>query len=804
MRYIFHNFISTLKRYRMSSFLNIVGMAVAFAAFYVIMTQVSFNMGYNKSLKDSDRTFVITLPSEYNQGKVSAYICRPLAESIISGSSLVESGGMFRVGQKDDNDLCWTRKDGQPQKMHIHAFSFSAGGLKTLDFHAEEGSMADLSKPGTIAISAKCAAIYGLHLGDMISWKDPEGERYGCEIVAIYGDFPANSDLSTVNVVYDAGDAGIDDNGEWSYDYVVKLHDASDRDAFEQGCRKQVREYIGKLYQSASDSELDEVLEQFSVKLISLRELYYSDILERYEGRSGSLTTDITLLAVAVLTILIALINFVNFFFALVPARLRSVNTYKVFGVTRTSLVLNFIFESVGLVVTALALAAVIVAVFLRTSAAGVLTAPADFNLSVFILTAGIAVAAAVLGSIYPALYITSFQPALVLKGSSAGSAAGKGLRNALICVQFVISISLIVCAMFIKMQHSYMMNYDMGFDKSNLLSGEMPYGLCWFGQQNEAFESKLRSNPQIQDITWADGEIVNSQRMGWGRGYKGQSINFQCYPVAYNFLKFMGIDIVEGRDFTKADEMSESGTMIFNEQAQKEFDIDLETPAPGHIDNSVTAGICRDFNFKPLKYGKAAFAFYVFGKDHTWRRGLTHIYIRTAPGADVQGVIRFVLDTVKEMRPEVDPEIYGLDFFDKELGSRYRDVQRLASLIDIFTVIAIIISLMGVFGLVLFDTQHRSREIAVRRVMGGSIGDIERMFNVKYVIIVLTSFVVALPLDIWIVHRYLAEFAYRTPVHWWVFAVALAVVLAVTIAVVTLRSLSAATSNPVEQLKNE
>ena len=346
-------------------------------------------------------------------------------------------------------------------------------------------------------------------------------------------------------------------------------------------------------------------------------------------------------------------------------------------------------------------------------------------------------------------------------------------------------------------------MNYDMGFNKSCLLSGYIPYDVCWYGSQNEAFEDKLRSNPQIQDITWADGRIIDVSRMGWGRDYKGKTINFQCYPVAYNFLKFMGIDIVDGRDFMKSDEVSEGGVMIFNEQAKKDFDVDFVTPAPGHEDGTVTAGICKDFNFRPLQYGRGDFAFYIFGKNR-WRDGLHQVYIRTAPGADVQSVIKFVLATVKEMVPYADDELYSLDFFDKELGAQYRQESRLSTLISIFTLVAIIISLMGVFGLVLFDTQHRSREIAVRRVMGGSVGDILKMFNAKYIRIVLASFVIAAPLSWWVIRRYFAGFAYHTPIHWWVFALSLLIVLAITMLIVTLRSWDAATSNPVDSLKND
>lgn len=531
MRYIFNNFLNTLKRYKVSSLLNITGMAVAFAAFYVIMTQVCFNLGYNKSLKDADRTFVMSVPSQYNEGKFSIFISRPLGEALVSGSSMSEGGGVFGMYAYESGEVCYTRRNDVPVKMHLERMQYSAGGLRALNFEAVEGSLDELSKPATIAISESSAKKYELKIGDSISWSDPQGEKGAREIVSIYKDFPQNSDLGTVYAVYDLNDSCIDNGSEWSFDYCVKLQNASQKEEFEKESKSILLDFFKKLYDGAgetlSDEDIDEINNKFNVKLIPLSELFYTKELDGKPGRTGNLTTDMTLLAVAVLIILIALINFVNFFFALVPARLRSVNTYKIFGVSRTSLIFNFIFESVGLVAIALALAAIIVILLLRTSVAGILTSSAVFgdNVPVLAMTVGAAVLTAVLGSIYPAFYITSFQPALVLKGSFSGSVSGRRLRTALIGFQFVISMSLIICAMFIKMQHTYLMNYDMGFNKSCLLSGYIPYDVCWYGSQNEAFEDKLRSNPQIQDITWADGNIVSTSRMGWGRDYKGKTI---------------------------------------------------------------------------------------------------------------------------------------------------------------------------------------------------------------------------------------------------------------------------------------
>lgn len=813
MRYIFGNFINTLRKYKISSFLNIAGMAVAFAAFDVILSQVSYNFGYNKKLKDCNKLFVITTPSSYDSGKFSAWLCRPFGEKVISGTPMVESGGVMNIHNYSDNNICWTRRNDTGTKLHLEApHAFSLGGIEALGFNFITGSAEDLTKPHTFAIQEHVAKELGLSVGDKVSWSDPEGEREAIEIAGIYEDFQKNSDLYNVDAVNSIGDYSLDAFGEWSYDYIVKLQDPSDKVKFEEYAKGVILDMLKERYlgyyedEQSAMQEVKEAEKQMQIRLISLKDSFYSSELGDPIGKKGNKTTDCTLLAIAILTIAIALINFINFFFALVPVRLRSVNTYKIFGVSRSSLIMNFVFESAGLAILALALAAIIIKLFLLYAPADILQAPADFrnNIPIALLTVTTALVVCMAGSIYPALYITSFQPALVLKGSFSGSKAGRNLRNGLIVFQYVISISLIICATFIRLQHTYMMDYDMGFNKEHLLSGKMPYGLCWYGEQNQAFEDKLRSNPGIEDITWADGRIVNKSRMGWGRDYKGNNINFQCYPVAPNFLRFMGIDIIEGRDFTSSDDIAENASMIFNEQAKKDFDIDFETPAPGHIENCVTVGICKDFNFKPLQYGKSDFAFYIFGKDHSWRSGLRQMYVRTAPGVNALDIIKFIKDTVQEMRPDLDPETYNIDFFDKELGTQYRQESRMSSIISLFTAIAIIISLMGVFGLVLFDTQHRSREIAVRRVNGASIEDILKMFNAKYIAIVLISFVISIPICWKGVSLYFNGFAYHTTIHWWVFALALALILLITVVIVTLRSLNAATSNPVEQIKSE
>ncbi|MEG0517321.1 MAG: FtsX-like permease family protein, partial [Bacteroidales bacterium] len=395
-----------------------------------------------------------------------------------------------------------------------------------------------------------------------------------------------------------------------------------------------------------------------------------------------------------------------------------------------------------------------------------------------------------------------SFPAAMVLKGSFSASKSGKRLRMILIGLQFTISIGLIIATMFIKMQHNYMMQYNMGFNKEMLLSSYIPNKIISTVEQREAFANKLKENPQIKDLSFSDGNLIAPQRMGWGREFKDKEISLQCMPVSWDFLRFIGIEIVEGRDFSREDEFKENGTFILNQTACKEYEITLQDKLSGHNGPTEIAGICKDFNFKPLQYGITPFSFYVFGAKG-WRMP-QHLYLRTTQNADIPAVIEYLKNTIMDFSPDTRRDKLEVEFFDQELGRQYKSEQKLTILISLFTALSIIISLMGVFGLVLFETQYKRKEIGLRRVHGSTVGQILGIFNMKFVRIILVCFVIAAPLSYIIVDHWLSTFAYRTPIHWWVFAIALCVILLITVVIVTLRSLKAATDNPIDAIRTE
>ena len=623
-------------------------------------------------------------------------------------------------------------------------------------------------------------------------------------IAAIYKHFPSNTDLSEIECFVNMGDLNIDLFSEWSYPYFVKLNSADDIEPFE----KQAFDYVVKTFNNMANEHGEELSEEdrkeaesrLKIKLFPFDEMYFEKTISS-AGRSGSKTTTYTLLAIAILVIVIAFINFINFFFALVPVRLKSVNTRKILGASRSNLVFGIVVESVVMIIVALALAAGIVKLFCGSTFAALIPCSAliSNNIAIAFGTALGGIVLAIISSLYPALYITAFPPAFALKGSFGTASKGMTFRVGLICFQFIVSLILIICASFVTMQRQYMLHYDMGFDRSNLLQVNTSSKIA---AMRESATSELKNNPEIKDVTFASGDIVTSFRMDWGRPFKGEQINFKCYPVQHNFLDFMGIEIVEGRNFTDSDELCDNGVFIFNEAARDKFGLTLEDKIHGHQTETDIVGICKNFNYKALSEGIEPFALYIFGKN-SWTT-LNTLYIRTQPGADIPTLIDWIKTKLNEMDPSVPKDEFDVMFFDSRLDSEYGRERNASRIILLFTVLAITISLMGVFGLVMFEAEHRRKEIAIRRINGASVVDVLKMFNIKFIRIVIVCFVLSIPISWLIVDAYLKGFAYRMPTHWWVFFSAFLSVMIVTLIVVTLRCLSAALSNPIKSIKTE
>lgn len=810
MKIAFRNFLTTLRRYKISSLLNVIGLTLAFTAFYVIMTQVWWELGYNRSLHEADRIYLVENEDWYEPGKWSSWLNRPVPERVIASTAGVEVGGCMWGGF--GSGTCWTSNE---PSFGYNKFSASCGSvslpfLDVFAFRSVEGDVHDLGKPKSVIVSREAAERMRVGVGSLI-WVDtdepqPDGAM---EVVAVFEDFPDNSLLGECEVVKNLGETNLYTTSEWSFNYFVKFRPGADPDEFARqwtNVNQEMQREAAEKRVAAGDAADDDESGIYGVRLSPVSELYFESDSQA-PCRQGSVVTTYTLLGIAVLVIVLAFINFVNFFFALVPVRIRTVNTFKVFGAPASSLRFNFVFEAFGLVLIALLAAWYVSFALQGTEFASYISASLALsqNLEVVGLVAVVAFVMALAASLYPAWYITSFAPALVVKGSFGGTRSGRRLRTLLLGVQFFISIGLIIATSFIRLQHDYMMHYDMGFDKENLLAVRLSERGA---SSYDALRQKLLSDPQVKDVTGATSRLVSVGRMDWGREFKGRQVAFQSYVVQPDFLRVMGIPITDGRDFLESDFDKELGTMIFNEAARREFEMQVGDRINGFVSpDEQIVGFCADFNFKPLQYGVSPFCFYLLPKkiqqENYWH--LPHVvYVRMTPGADIAAVTAHIRRCIAEVDPRTEPGDIVVRVFDEELGLEYDNERKLTAIVGLFALLAVVIALMGVFGLVLFETQHRRREIAVRRVMGASRGEILAMFNRRYVMLVAVCFVLAVPVSIWAVRHWLAGFAYAVPLYWWVFALALAGVLAVTALTVTVRSWHAVNENPAESVKSE
>jgi putative ABC transport system permease protein len=390
---------------------------------------------------------------------------------------------------------------------------------------------------------------------------------------------------------------------------------------------------------------------------------------------------------------------------------------------------------------------------------------------------------------------MTSFAPALALKGNWGLSPKGKRLRNTLIGIQFAVSFTLIIIISFMYLQNHFMKHSDLGYDTENIIVVDT-YRIR---DNQEAFSSQIKAHHGVRDITYS--EMLLSSRdvfTGWGRGYRGENVIFRMFPVHYNFLEVMGIEVTAGRPFRQDDTGTQHGVFIMNETARRQFAMELNTSFDGHGE---IIGFMPDLKFASFRVAVEPMAFYVWGTQRWNMFSSNYAYIRLNAGSNVGEVMSHIRSTLAEFEPNYPFEVR---FFDEILQQLYEDELRLSSLILIFSLLAIFISIVGVFGLVVFDSECRRKEIGIRKVLGSSTMEIITMFNKTYIKILLICFVIAVPVAWLAVNRWLENFAYRTPIFWWVFLLAFIAVAVITMLTVTIQNWRVANEDPVKSIKTE
>lgn len=585
-----------------------------------------------------------------------------------------------------------------------------------------------------------------------------------------------------------------DEWGNQNYFFFFRLDDPSNA--------ADVRSNFKKNFDASQQFGKDFNWEKGGLELMMtpLPELHFLTNVSYDSMPKASRQTVRVLFAIAFIILLIAGINFTNFSTALTPMRIKSINTQKVLGspdsVLRTGLLLEAVIVSILAYLISLGLLFIAGLSFITS------LVDADMAFSaqsaIIIITAVIAVVVGVLAGIYPACYITSFPPALVLKGSFGLSPKGRILRSTLVSIQFVASFILIIGSLFMFLQNRYMQNTPLGYDKDELIVIELNNKI---NENRSVLVSEVKSFSGIEDITYAE-QVLSSRDyyMGWGRTFKDKDINFQCIPVSPSFLRVMGITVTDGRDFRDEDDLKDTGCYIFNEKAREMYELELGDK----IEKDEIIGFIPNVKFASFRNEVSPMTFYVWGKYRWGSEGDKYYnaaYVKVKAGSDLRAAMKHIKASLTKIDP-VYP--FKTSFYNEILQRTYEKELKISNLITLFSVIAIFISIVGVFGLVVFESEYRRREVAVRKVLGSSTSQILVLFNKGYLFILIICFILAAPVAFYGVYRWLENFAYRTPMYWWVFLVSFILVSIITFITVTFQNWHVANSNPVDSMKTE
>ena len=794
MKTIIRNFISVLRRFKMATILNILGLSVAFAAFMVIMMQVDYDKNFDTFHKNADNIYRVEF--QWDKESTQAVLSRPMANVFMNFSPHIVAGA---VTSPFYNETFYSVDKGVEKSTYMEpTMIVDPSFTDVFDFDILDGSVDALKEPGKVLVPESLARkIFGEEsaVGKQITAKESKGLLVGFfttpegnyTIGGIYKDLPLNSIIRNAIFLKMDEKADLHNWGNSSYNFYVRLdHPESAKDLVSDFLVYYKKNELGKNMSWYSGEP--------NFRLTRLPDVHYATDVTFDMTPKSSRQTVLVLIAISLVILIIAGINFTNFSTALTPMRVKSINTQKVLGSSDGVLRFSLLMEAVCISTVAYLLALWMVHMAGNSTIAKLVDADMSLFAHPLLLsaTALIALLTGLLAGLYPSYYMTSFSPALVLKGSFGLSPAGRRLRNVLICIQFIVSFTLIIGSMFMSLQNRFMQNSPLGYDKDQIIVTTLTAPVL---KSSDAFRSSLKTFSGIEDVTYGEFMLSSQdQYMEWGRELKGENIQFQCMPIDPSFLKVMNIPVTEGRDFREEDALTAEGAFIFNERARNLYDISLGDK----IDGANIVGFIPDIKFASFRTEVTPMAFYVRGKGYGG--GADYAYIKVKGDSNLQAAMAHVKSVLNEIHPDYP---FNVKFFDQVLNTLYEKEENLSSLITLFSLIAVFISMVGVFGLVVFDSQYRKKEIGIRKIMGSTTSEILIMFNKTYIYILCICFALAAPVAYYAIHKWLENFALKTPVYWWVFMLAFLLVFCLTILTVTFQNWRIANENPVYSIKD-
>ncbi len=787
-----------LKKNKGYTAINIGGLALGMAVTLLIGLWVVDELSHNSYFQQKDRIAQVYQSQTFNgRTGTGPAIPRPLEKALRDGY-----GDNFKhlIMASWTNDLYLKFEENSLSRPGNY---MQREAPELLDLQIIKGEKDGLREVNSIMLSESTAeALFGSAdpLGKIVKVSN----QYDLMVTSVYKDIPVNNSFEDTEYII-----------PWeqylaSREWVKNAEDQWGNNSFQMFVQIQENTSIDKVTQAIRNvkKDLNEDTAEFNpqIFLFPMEDWYLRNNFEDGVQTGGRIKYVWLFGIIGAFVLLLACINFMNLSTARSEKRAKEVGIRKSIGSQRGQLVNQFLSESFLVVLFAFFISVVIVLLSLngfnelsRKEISFPWLNPVFWGISlVFILFTAL-----VAGS-YPALYLSSFRPVDVLKGTfKAGKYAGLP-RKILVVLQFTVSVAFIIGTVIVMQQINHAKNRPVGYDKEGLI--QIPTFSQDFNGKYDLMRSEFLNSNAIVEMSSSSSPTTRIWSNRGGFTWEGKPDGFQedlaWTEVSPEYAKSLNLKIVEGRDFSR-DFATDSLGVLINETAKKYLgmenpvgkflkDDDEEDPNPPLKIIGVVQDMITQSPYEPVKQGV-----YVYDRfDNS-----SYYNLRLNPNQSATQNIEVIQRIFKEHFPDIP---FQYEFVDAEYGEKFASEERIGTLSGIFTALAILISCLGLFGLTSFVAEQRTKEIGVRKVLGASTFNVWNMLSKDFLRLVIISCFIAIPISYYIMNGWLQDYPYRVILEWWIFVLAVVGALAITLLTVSFQAIKAANANPVSSLRTE
>ncbi|WP_299246406.1 ABC transporter permease [uncultured Aquimarina sp.] len=798
----------SLLRNKVFSTINIVGLSIGVAACLLITLFIADETSYDTQIPNRDNVYRLTHFAKVDGVEGwGAHHSALMASTINREFEEVENAGRIL-----DNELMYGAGSNEislneaPAQYHEEHFAYADQAIVDIfDLEMIEGEASSaLTTPLTIIIAESKAKKFFKNksaIGQVMYLNGDTANPY--KISGVYKDFPKASNFDYKFLLTLKGvEFGEGEQTRWTqnnYFNFIQLKPDTDLAIFEDRMTQVIlNNYILAAYKNDGYHKIERILRTSHLDLQPL-----ADIHLRSKGiRDGKTHGDIRFVwilgAIALFILLIACINFINLSTAKSANRAKEVGLRKVIGSGRKKLILQFLIESIVITIFAFGLGILLAILGLslfNTISGKTLTLPWStwfFIPTIFLATLFVGIFA----GIYPAFYLSKFTPINVLKGKISKGSKSSSLRSSLVIFQFTISIVLIVSTLIINNQMDFILNKEIGYKKEQVLQ---IHGVNMLGDRLTTFANEMKQIQGVENVSNSDYLPIKETKRNGNTFYNKEVLNAEGVPsqawvVDENYLDTFGMQLAVGRNFSK-NRATENESVIINQTLAEKFG--MEEPIGKKMlrgNRTYTIiGVVEDFNFESLHQQVGSLAMF-YGDDTT----ITSIKVNTE---NISGVLAMIENKWKTFVPNLD---FRYTFMDESYARMYSNIKHMRQLIVSFALLSIFVACLGLFALSAFLVEQRKKELSIRKVLGASIKNLFKLLTTHFLILVVISIIIAIPLSYFIMDNWLQDYAYRISISWEVFALSGSLAILITLLTISYHTIKAGLVNPIDSLKSE